>query len=204
MSTTRIYIGVCFRFFQFVGNVGCFATSVNTLRPYNAFILTVTVLNFIYNCYIWFGVPIIGGLKAYNGILLGGEISFFFLYIGSSMFQAFAGYTDDWTEDDFGFSFNPYCYYASWAIGVNCAALYIITFIMYVCWGLIPASRYGFSTGFFERPPFKFGCLVFDKSQVDHNCEDNKDIDLESMQHSTSNNTGTKQNEVEKQESIVF
>ena len=137
------------------------------------------------------------GLKAYNGILLGGEISFFFLYIGSSMFQAFAGYTDDWTEDDFGFSFNPYCYYASWAIGVICAALYIITFIMYVCWGLIPASRYGFSTGFCERPPFKFGCLVFDKSQVDHNCEDNKDIDLESMQHSTSNNTGTKQNEVE-------
>lgn len=82
MSTARVYIGVFFRFFQFVGNVGCFATSVNTLRPYNAFILTVTVLNFIYNCYIWFGVPIIGGLKAYNGILLGGEISFSFCTLG--------------------------------------------------------------------------------------------------------------------------
>ena len=76
MGTTRVGVSVVFRFFQFVANIGCFATSLHT-DPLNAFILTVTVLNFIYNCYIWFGVPIMG-MRAYHGILFSGEILFSF------------------------------------------------------------------------------------------------------------------------------
>ena len=65
MGTTRVGVSVVFRFFQFVANIGCFATSLHT-DPLNTFILTVTVLNFIYNCYIWFGVPIMGMSLSWN------------------------------------------------------------------------------------------------------------------------------------------
>ena len=63
--------------------------------------------------------------------------------------------------------------------------------IMCECWDITFASVHDLSTGFFERQPFKFACLVFSKSKAAHDCEDNNDIGLESMQHNTSNNTGT-------------
>ena len=37
--------------------------------------------------------------------------------------------------------------------------------------------------------PFKFACLVFGKSKAAHDCEDNNNIGLKSMQHNTSNST---------------
>ena len=84
MGTTRVGVSVVSDF-SICCKYGCFATSLHT-DPLNTFILTVTVLNFIYNCYIWFGVPIMG-MRAYHGILFSGEILFLLLYIGSSVFQ---------------------------------------------------------------------------------------------------------------------
>lgn len=197
MSTGRVCVGVFFRLLQFVGDIACFATSLRTYRPYNSFIITVTVLNFIYNCYIWFGVPILAGKRAYNGILFGGDIMFFLLYIGSSIFQLFTAYTYYWNEYDSGLSFSFECYYASWCIGVTCAALYYITFIMYVCWGVIPASKHGFWKRSFEKQPFKFGCLVFDNSQVCYESKRDDEIDLWKTQHFPSKNTGAKQKSID-------
>ena len=151
MGTTRVGVSVVFRFFQFVANIGCFATSLHT-DPLNAFILTVTVLNFIYNCYIWFGVPIMG-MRAYHGILFSGEILFFLLYVGSSVYQLVYPYSYDWTANDSD-NFSIDIRVVSCSLGFSCVGLYYITFIMYVCWGVIPASWHGFCKRFFERQLF--------------------------------------------------
>ena len=135
MGTTRVGVSVVFRFFQFVANIGCFATSLHT-DPLNTFILTVTVLNFIYNCYIWFGVPIMG-MRAYHGILFSGEILFFsfctlevlcsnmFILIATIMITTIMITTIMITTIDIQV--------ASCSLGYSCAGLYYITFIMY--WG---------------------------------------------------------------------
>ncbi|KHC77412.1 hypothetical protein MGS_03347 [Candida albicans P78042] len=213
MGTTRVGVSVVFRFFQFVANIGCFATSLHT-DPLNAFILTVTVLNFIYNCYIWFGVPIMG-MRAYHGILFSGEILFLLLYIGSSVFQHLYPYIyyyyDYYYYDYYYYDYYYYDYYyydyfqvASWSLGYSCAGLYYITFIMYVCWGVIPASWHGFCKRFFERQPFRFGCIVFDDSNLDNESKNKNVVCLEQAQNYQNNNFELKQNEVVNKDPIVF
>ena len=175
MGTTRVGVSVVFRFFQFVANIGCFATSLHT-DPLNAFILTVTVLNFIYNCYIWFGVPIMG-MRAYHGILFSGEILFFLLYVGSSVYQLVYPYSYDWTANDSD-NFSIDIRVVSCSLGFSCVGLYYITFIMYVCWGVIPASWHGFCKRFFERQPFRFGCIVFNDSNYPINNFEEKQSEI--------------------------
>lgn len=201
MGTTRVGVSVVFRFFQFVANIGCFATSLHT-DPLNTFILTVTVLNFIYNCYIWFGVPIMG-MRAYYGILFNGEILFFLLYVGSSVYQLVYPYSYDWTANDSD-NFSIDIRVVSCSLGFSCVGLYYITFIMYVCWGVIPASWHGFCKRFFERQPFRFGCIVFNDSNLDNESK-NENVDcLEQTQNYPINNFEEKQSEIVNKDPIVF
>ena len=132
MSTARVYIGV-FQVFPVCWKCGMFCYQCKYITPLQCFYINCHGVEFLLQLLYLVWCANYWGLKAYNGILLGGEISFSFVH-WSSMFQAFAGYTDDWTEDDFGFLLILLllCKLGYWRY---CAALYIITFIMYVCWG---------------------------------------------------------------------
>lgn len=198
MSDARICVALFLKVLQLVGDLACFATSIKAGGHYNGLIIAVTVFSFIYNifsnCLGWFGMKgtvDTEDVRAYRQFVLGGGTLFFLFYIGSSIFQLFTGYNNNLNNFGYGSHLKPYHHYASWCIGVTCAVLYCMQVIMCECWGITFASVHDLSTGFFERQPFKFACLVFSKSKAAHDCEDNNDIGLESMQHNTSNNTGT-------------
>ena len=72
-----------------------------------------------------------------------------------------------------------------------------------MCVGGHPASWHGFCK-IFERQPFRFGCIVFDDSNLDNESKNKNVVCLEQTQNYQNNNFEEKQNEVVNKDPIVF
>ena len=98
-------------------------------REYNYLTLTVTSLNFIYNIYILVVVPLMNH-KAYNGILFAIEIFFIVVYpIFSGIQTIIRPITTYWNY----YSSDLYTIIASF-VGFFCAATFLVSYILFVCW----------------------------------------------------------------------
>ena len=82
MSTARVYIGVFLRFFQFVGNVGCFATGVKIITPLQCFYINCHGVEFHLQLLYLVWCAIIGGLKASQRNFVRWRYLFFFCTLG--------------------------------------------------------------------------------------------------------------------------
>lgn len=137
MNTLKVVVAVFVRVVQLVANIACFVISLLRSREYNYLTLTVTSLNFIYNIYILVVVPLMNH-KAYNGILFAIEIFFIVVYpIFSGIQTIIRPITTYWNY----YSSDLYTIIASF-VGFFCAATFLVSYILFVCWGVIPIVRH--------------------------------------------------------------
>ena len=76
-----------------------------------------------------------------------------------------------------------------WCIGVTCAVLYCMQVIMCECWGITFASVHDLSTGFLKGNHLNLPVWYLANPKLLMTVR--IIMTLESMQHNTSNNTGT-------------
>lgn len=189
MNTLKVVVAVFVRVVQLVANIACFVISLLRSREYNYLTLTVTSLNFIYNIYILVVVPLMNH-KAYNGILFAIEIFFIVVYpIFSGIQTIIRPITTYWNY----YSSDLYTIIASF-VGFFCAATFLVSYILFVCWGVIPIVRHHGFRRFFEKQSFRFGCMVFDTELAEYSSKDFEEFSYSEEEYMASKNVSRKQN----------